>query len=420
MLNFKSSKVNLYICALAALLAVAQASIENKPVKVTHQNSGPSYDIDEVEKTKLIPEREDVRRLPFQPRAQPPSQPKTSNKEEVEQQQPGDNDGPLVGHINIRRIFLIPMSQPSQDDDTSPSNIWSSGQPLSRQSHHHQADKQPTEDDQTAPVWPFLSLVPQRRLFGADQASRGPQRPEENLLSRPSTLFTDKSPVDSERERENSPETRQRPPFDPIQMMIEMMQQALSQAIMTPNGPFQDLNKEVAVTKPTDSDNKAESSETNPGNTADATNEVPKSPNTDLEQPFKQPVSHNSTKEEVVEIDGKKYLKKTVVNRHVGENIIFMTKRLLFVPLNETSSTVDTTENKGENTSPILTEEVRKAEANPTTPAEASSTTVSSTEATTTPVVSTTPSEGPSSTTTSTTTTTTEIPSTTTRVVVVG
>lgn len=415
MLNSISFKISLYMCALAALLAIAQASIENKPVKVTHHNSGPSYDIDEVERTKLTPEREDgqiLRRIPLRPLAQPSSPPKSNNREE-EQQQPGDNDGPLVGHINIRRIFLIPMSPPSQDDDTSLSNIWSSGQPSmsassSRQFHQ---DRQPIEDDSTAPTWPFMSLLPTRHVFGADQASRGPQKPEESLSSRPSTLFTDKTPMNSEREFESTPETGKQPPFDPIRMMIEMMQQALSQAVMTPNGPFQDLNKEAAGTKLTDSDNKAESSETT-GNTE--TNEVPKRPNTELEQPFKQPLSNNSTKEEIVELDGKKYLKKTVVNRHVGENIIFMTKRLLFVPLNETSS-VDTNENKGENTSPTSSEEVRKAETSSTSPTEAPSTTTSTTEAsTTTTVASTTPSEAPSSTTTSTTTTTTtEVPSTT-------
>lgn len=405
----------MYILALAALVAFAQASIDNKPVKVTHQNSGPSYDIDEVEKTKLTPEREEgqiARRLPFSP------MPRPINNEEQPQ---GDNDGSTVGHINIRRIFLIPMSQPSQDDDSaSSSNIWSSSQ-SPRQSQSKEEDPQ-----DRPPVWPFLSLMPSRHLFGSDEASRGPQRGEESF-PRPTT---------SERERENTPETRQRPPFDPIQMMVEMMQQALSQAMLTPNGPFQDLNKETgaapAAAKPNDSDNKAESSETNTntGNNNDA-NEMPKRPFTELESPFKPIPINNSTKEEIVEIDGKKYLKKTILNRHVGENIIFMTKRLLFVPLNETSPTTVDNENKAEDAStPLIpsstpTEESRKAEPettptitipSSTTPTEASSTPTASTTpeattTTTTTMASTTPSE-PSST-TPTSSTTTEVPSTT-------
>lgn len=293
--------------------SLCEASIENEPVKVTHRNSGPSYDIDDVERTRLNPDENAISTQP-----QPPNQ-------GAPEQQDGE---PAIGHLTIRRIFLVPM-MPQQD------NVWTrsqrEGAPSGQQDQSRGNDELPSLFS-GRPFWPFLAppsanrhhehpQPPHRHLIGADEASRPPMT-EAASNERPSA---ERSPPQPDSERDDSME-RLRPMFDPIRMMVDLMQQALNPAAGA-GGLFEDAGKDSAQPM-SDRDNKEASSE--------------KAPTTELMgRPIKP--AANETKEEIVEIDGKKYLRKTVINRHVGENIIFMTRRLIFVPLNETDSELGST-----------------------------------------------------------------------------
>lgn len=315
---------NYHMLALAGSIAVillagslCEASIENEPVKVTHRNSGPSYDIDNVERTRLNPDENTIS-----------TQPQQANQGAPEQQ-----DGePAIGHLTIRRIFLVPM-MPQQD------SVWTRSQ---REGAPSSQPEQPRGSDELPslfsgrPFWPFMAAPsadrhhehehpqppPHRHLIGADEASRPPMN-EAASNERPSA---ERSPPQPDSERDESME-RLRPMFDPIRMMMDLMQQALNPTAGGPGGLFEDTGKEAAQPMG-DKDNKEAASE--------------KALSTEVTgRPIKP--AANETKEEIVEIDGKKYLRKTVINRHVGENIIFMTRRLIFVPLNETDSELAST-----------------------------------------------------------------------------
>lgn len=315
-----------------ALVGSSLASIDNEPVKVTHRNSGPSYDIniDDVEKARA--EINENRALPTA--LAPPAETDNNN----------DKDDQPIGHLTIRRIFLVPVMSPSQPEPTS-ANRWNS-------------EPEEPHPMMRNPFWPF-QMGPSRHLFGADSASRSPTA--EASDERPSTSV----------ERETIPQR------DPMRMLLEMMHQAFNPEAMAANFPPSDLNKEASG----DANEKKLSGETD------------KSPAAEQDKPVK-PVTKNEAKEEIVEIDGKKYLRKTVVNHHIGENIVFMTKRLIFVPLNETEGETSTTTTVAPSlemtTSKILSDDSDKKLDEPTT-------TVASNEPSSTESVTT---QTPSSTTT--------------------
>lgn len=303
----------LALLAMVSSISLAVAmSIEREPVKVTHRNSGPKYDIDQDKLTPTNPENE-----------QPSPPTTTTTTESSPRKQDNDNDklwadrqptpdviDSPIGHMTMRRIFLIPLMSPRQEGE------WSSSSSSRAEPQQEPPMASGNPDDQAGPflarpLWPF-SFAParhnphHRHMLGQDEASRSPSSANDNLPA-----------ASGEREAERAdPNAPVRPLIDPIQMMIDMMHQALNSQFAAPLSPPSsagDLNTNEA-SNPTSSDTRSQSGG-------------------ELERPIKPT---NETKEDVVEIDGKKYLRKTIVNRHVGENIIFMTKRLIFTPLNET------------------------------------------------------------------------------------
>lgn len=274
------------LCLLAVGLVACgvQASIAREPVKVDRSNAGPKYDIDDAERTRVVAENPEANQVLSAPR--PPA--------ENERQEEGSRD-PEAPMISIRRIFLVPMSSSphqssSGEDSDHPLRMLGMMPPRSM----------------------FNPFGPSRHLFGGDESSRPtPMKPEEG----PEVMSA------SGNEQEPSNE-RPRPStalLDPIELLMEAMRQALHPANMMPEPT--DLNKDA-------------SSASGSGESKPVGSE------TGLESPTaeKKPQSFNTTKEDIVEIDGKKYLRKTIINRHVGEGIMFMTRRLIFSPLNETDT----------------------------------------------------------------------------------
>lgn len=340
---------------MLVLAAVASAmSIEAEPVKVTHRNSGPRYDIDEVEKTKLTSANQE--RAPQQPADDrqpaggagpsdrvPESSPPASSSSEDEAATP-------IGHVAIRRIFLFPMMRPgdwSQQDQSEggPATGPREAQPQPGRGEQESGEhEQPIPSLFAKPFWPFMTPArpspamhhhegheerPIRpvHLFGADEASRPPmgERDQDKAESGP----------EREQTRPGLP-----PVFDPIQMMVDLMHQAINSQL--PPNFTTDLNKN----KNTDSNNKGdrEMVSTNDNAPAESSDERPLMPGLGGLMPTMPRGAKNESHEDIVEIEGKKYLRKVVINRHVGDNIMFMTRRLIFVPLNETDSAPTTTD----------------------------------------------------------------------------
>ena len=232
------------------------------------------------------------------------------------------------------------------------------------------------------PLWPLM--VGAREPSGADGAQ------------------TDEAPVRA-------------PAFDPIRMMLELMHQA--------------VQERLAQQQPQAGAGAGAGEREEPMSRGESAKPVAGAqPPTGLQEPSpmglgsllfglnnnnnnKPPGAANETKqEEVVEIEGKKYLKKTVVNRHVGDNIFFMTRRLVFIPLNETDSqpsstvvpeTVSSTSAPASEQPPKAEEKEKEAEGPSGTQASPSTTEAVATEQPITP----TSSVGLESTTTTTTTT---------------
>ena len=327
---------SLLVLAAASLLALTTAmSIESEPVKVTHRNSGPRYDIDEaVERTRMAAEQPDRPLLEGQPRPNQEASPEADS----------------VGHISIRRIFLVPMMPAPR-----PSSSWQS-----ESESESEASEAPGREQQNSfaarPFFPFMTPArPPPHLLGGDEASRSPSEP------RPTSTGV-------EHETESSP--GQPVLLNPLQMMIDLMNQALQGQLMPPQ-TGEDLDKEAASSG---------------GSRADG--EGP-----DRKETAMKPVKNQTeTMEDIVEIEGKKFLRKTIINRHVGENIVFMTKRLIFVPLNETSSettiaptaveTTSSTTSRPSESSPELNEK-QPARPLPEVPVEEPTSTTTTTESST-------------------------------------
>lgn len=322
---------------LAAAALASALSIEAEPVKVTHRNSGPRYDIDAVERTRMASANQE------QPEAvtRPPPPPPPPAAEEGE-------EPAHIGHVAIRRIFLFPMVRPSGGDWSEPSEGGPQQAPPrefdpSSQREQESGERESMPSMFAKPFWPFMTPArpspashheeherPHRpHLFGADEASRPPADRDQ-----------DKAASNAERDPSQAVAAGQphHPLLDPIQVMMDLMHQAISSQL----GPnLTDLNN-----KDKDSANSGSNNNNNRGEPAgdnapapEASDERPLVPS---ELPPRRAISESH--EEVVEIEGKKYLRKTVVSRHVGEGIIFMTRRLIFVPLNETDSTTTTTD----------------------------------------------------------------------------
>lgn len=392
------------LLTLALLAATCAASIEKEPVKVTRQNSGPRYDLDDVGRISLA---ENEASNNVDSNIKPMQTPSTRNGDisqpSTRQQSSVEGDDAPIGRLSIRRIFLIPMMGPMSDGDSSghPSDVMSPAEP--------------PREPLSSLFWPFMSprqppadLPPSRNphhhhhhhLLGQDEASRGlPRRGEVEEGS--SSMAAAAS---GEREFSAPPSSSpvDRPPqrslFDPIQMMLDMMHHAISTAgnpmadSPQSNNPFfTDLNKDASERpRSGDDDNNKESTDAQPG--------------TSLERPFK-PQTRNETKEDIVEIDGRKYLRKTVISRHVGEDIVFMTKRLIFVPLNETDAIDSSTTTTPTPTTSSLPKELSENESKESRvepeKTEATTTTTSTTTVSPAVVVETTSNQVPNAPTTS-------------------
>lgn len=307
MLDHKN-KISCLVLGIILFATLTRASIENSPVRVTHRNSGPRYDFEDVENVERNRMANgEGQSGPQDNQIAPPRSP--TNAVRPPQDMPADTP---IGHLSIRRIFLVPMMGPMHSDAGQWSGSDKSNDQVDNDSSGSSNREQPgMVGGSSKPFWPFVPPT-RHHILGGDEASRSPTVEREDTL----------------------PERPTRPLFDPIQMMIDMMQQALSQSAMGhPSEIFGDLNKEASGAPTSKSDDKTQDAAQ-----PDANNNKP----TELGQPIK-PTSNNETREDIVEIEGKKYLRKTVINRHVGENVIFMTKRLIFTPLNETDSEQTTT-----------------------------------------------------------------------------
>lgn len=331
--KFVLAQGRLYAALVVVLLASAAIashamSIEPEPVKVTHRNSGPRYDIDEVEKTKLTSANQE-RQLEGPP-AQPDRPPMGMPSEEGAP----DEAATPIGHVAIRRIFLFPVMRPgdwSQQDQ--PEGSENSGREPSRPEQENEHEPMPSMF--AKPFWPFMT--PARPSPSSHQDHERPHRPHlfgADEASRPAMGDQDKAAATGNPERVDPARPQMgQPMFDPIQMMMDMMHQAISSQL-SPNFTT-DLNNNNKDKEPASNDNAP----------AESSDERPQMPGSELTRsPGMPPSAKNETREDIVEIDGKKYLRKVVTNRHVGENIIFMTRRLIFVPLNETDSTTTTTD----------------------------------------------------------------------------
>jgi hypothetical protein len=312
------------LAAVSAAATVSAMSIEADPVKVTHRNAGPTYEIDEVEKTKLAagaPSGQQQQLAPPAGQQPPPAEGAAGSSDE----QPVP-----IGHVAIRRIFLFPMMRPT---DWSQPDHEAGPQREPQEGEHEHEHEPPMPSMFAKPFWPFMTPArpspaaashgmeherPHRpHLFGADEASRSPTA---------NGADQDKAASSSSGQPEREPAL-----FDPIQMMMDMMHQA--------------INHQLAPAFNTDLNN-SNNNKDKDNSPAETSDERPQMPGRELTRApgALVPNAQNETREDIVEIEGKKYLRKTVTNKHVGENIVFMTRRLIFVPLNETDSAAGTTE----------------------------------------------------------------------------
>lgn len=312
------------LLVIIALCCVANAclalSIENGPVKVTHRNSGPRYDIDNdfvtIDKSRLTP----VSSQPEQSRSTVTAVASDSSNGSKPEKEADSNDADQmpIGHVSIRRIFLVPMLRPTRPDWQADNN-----------------DEPARQEDQDSgpsmfakPFWPFLTPArpahPSRHLYGADEASRSPaasngggEREDEHSASDESPTMMMRPPSSSQ----NEPNPAM---LDPFTMMIKKVQQALFSQLATQMLNPHDLSESASGA----------------GEQQPPTEERPKLPvadgNLDRQPGTGVVKPTNETREDIIEIEGKKYMRKTVINRHVGDGIAFMFTRYVFVPLNET------------------------------------------------------------------------------------
>lgn len=377
------------LLAVALLVTTCSASIEKEPVKVTHQNSGPRYELDDVGRISLAegeasnnvdsgfpgqPPRpfkfrgepylgHPAPQEPIPPRAQSapqPEQPHPPQQPQLPPSPPQPEDGDQTMGVSIRRVFLFPIMAPPSAD----------GEP----NHHPMMSPMDRDSGPNLLLRIMASHPPERHhhphLLGQDEASRGPVRRGEVEGENPASMTASASGEGGDVISPIEPQ------FNPLQMMIDMMRHALSSAgdpmadqQPSPSNPFStDLNRD-ASSRPEGDD----------GDKTAAEGGV-----TSLARPFK-PESKNETKEEIVEIEGRKYLRKSIMTKHVGENMMFMSRRMIFVPLNETdagdasttTTAAPTLAAEGSDKEPKVVERVTK-------PEESSSTTTTTTTTTST------------------------------------
>lgn len=215
--------------------------------------------------------------------------PVRSMQEAGEQPAAGTSDEPATGHLTIRRIFLMPIRAPMEPDQGA--------------SH-----EEPPNPFRLLSLFPASGQNSPSPMFNWHQPGyRAPMQPYE----RPASF--------GERE-----ETQERPDrdqlIDPIHMMLAMLRQTLQAAMAERNQPVAP-SREPSTELDKDSSVGSELFRPLVGDALDKANKT------------------DETKEEVIEIGGKKFLKKVVLTKHVGNNMFFVTRRLFLSPLNETAET---------------------------------------------------------------------------------
>lgn len=287
------------LCLLLIAVGAALASIEQPPpVRVTHKNSGPSYylgnsnqanpaDKADVTSSKLAeaaPSPSDFASLLASSLQAVSQQGETNNNNKADSDD-DDDSKPVVGHIMIRRIFLVPI-EPAQPKESLGEPSGEPTVPLWAQ--RQQKPPVAAESGESPSVGSLLhSILASRRhheltpgyphLFGRDDASRSPSQPSDAtaLANKPKDLETEASLG----QRQEA--------IDGLRMIVNMMQQLADS--MPSEGPQQAPNKTTS-----------------------------------------------KSSDEIVDIEGKQFSRKVIVDKHVGNNMVLVARRIVLVPLNET------------------------------------------------------------------------------------
>lgn len=295
---------SLLVCSLA--LATTSPSDTSLPVPVTGDNSGPKYDIDlgsaEPANNNIVSPNTQDKQLLLKDSNKKTT---TTNVDTVEK----DSTESLPG-LAIRRLWIYsdpiqPRLRPMEPWDT----LMSENKPAA-----------PVEPSHT--MHPFVLLRPSPiRSILSDIFNNDDTRVDETEDS--SSSDRKNVTTTGEREEESRPEVTKvdsntdsvmMRAMDPHQLMLDLLHQVLSAARTNQSStdfgaasPFSPM-----ATAATTSTNSSEA----------------------------KPEMKTESKEDVVEIGGEKYLRKTVVSKHVGENVMFMTKKYVLTPLNATVTDV--------------------------------------------------------------------------------
>lgn len=302
-MHFKLISVALSLAIVGLVVAVPTlASISNKePVRVTYKNSGPKYEFDDVDKQPIGPNEVPpfMKHIPASPSKKLDEQPPTplTSSNPTSSADNNEEDDTLTRQIPIRRIFVVPIRHTISSPDDNDS-----------------------QDDMAQALFPRFPLMPSQlhsHLFGRDQASRSPFSTD-----------SDDTMMSSTSNNKNQHELQHPAMIDPAVIMMDLLNRMLTSSAMRPSeSPFgrHPENKDESSTESADSKPNEGSGDDKIGAEASS-----------IGAPVEKPVITNENKSEIVDIDGQKYIRKTIIQKHVGPGIFFVTKRLIFSPANET------------------------------------------------------------------------------------
>lgn len=318
----KRRQVELVLTALVMFAATAATidclSIEREPVRVTPLNSGPKYEVDDVDKQPIVNSipasdvddeslsvsklRGSNSRLPasdLQPALFNPFRALSPRGQVFD----GDSDvkEPVEPLLAVRRFIIF---SPRRPDDESSNTDDQQSLPMPP-SPFSMLDKQRLHDSQPQP-WHFIR--PMFRVRVSEHSQQDSLSPSESSSPQ----------MDSKQQRPFLP--------DPFQIMMELLHKAFEARanVTRVDSPFN-----MTPAKDLFNDESASS--------AAGDDKSPAHP------PMK-PVDTEETTSEIVEFDGEKFVKKTTIKKHIDHGVYFVTKKLSFVPLNETESASTTTQ----------------------------------------------------------------------------